>query len=109
MKRLVTISMSILLMLFMTLQSYSQTTFNYTGAEQSYTVPAGTIEIAVDIYGAGGGYPALNGVTITTEIPGQGGRLQANIAVTPGATIYIYVGGRGQDATNVSTIGGWNG
>ena len=34
---------------------FAQTTFNYTGGLQTYTVPAGVSTIAVDVQGANGG------------------------------------------------------
>jgi hypothetical protein len=74
----------------------AQTTFNYTGSVQTYVVPACVTSITVDAQGAQGGGP--NG--------GLGGRAQATIPVTPGATLYIYVGG---NPTNHSGAGGYNG
>ncbi|MBI3133495.1 MAG: T9SS type A sorting domain-containing protein [Bacteroidetes bacterium] len=68
-------------------------TFNYTGAVQTYTVPAGVTLIAVDVYGADG-YGA----------GGLGGRVQANMPVVPGEVLEVYVGGAG-----TPTLGGFNG
>lgn len=73
------------------------TTFSYTGAEQTWVVPAGVTSISVDAYGAQGG---ANWVSNTNF----GGRVQADIPVTPGSTIYIYVGQQPNGIT-----GGWNG
>ncbi|MFN8393529.1 MAG: HYR domain-containing protein [Bacteroidia bacterium] len=70
-----------------------QTTFNYTGAVQSYTVPVGVTTINVDAMGGDGYGPE-----------GRGGRVQCDLAVTPGEVLYIYVGGQGTDNT-----GGYNG
>jgi hypothetical protein len=72
-------------------------TFNYTGSQQSWTVPAGVTSINVDVQGAQGGQTSYG-------TAGRGGRTQATIPVTPGSTLYINVGGQG----NYST-GGWNG
>lgn len=65
----------------------SSITFDYTGAEQQYVVPAGVYLIKVDASGAQGqsGNAGSSG--------GLGARAQATIAVTPGETLYIYVGG----------------
>ena len=62
--------------------------FEYTGAAQEWVVPEGITEIQVDAYGASGtispsGSPAA----------GLGGRVQGTLAVNPGETLYIYVGG----------------
>ena len=61
-------------------------TFTYTGSEQTFVVPAGVTSISVDAYGAQGGTnsPATN--------INFGGRVQADLPVTPGTTIFIYVG-----------------
>jgi hypothetical protein len=69
-------------------------TFNYTGAAQDFTVPAGVTHISVVARGAhGGGSPKANG-----------GRVHVVIPVTPGEKLVIYVGGDAADAT-----GGFNG
>ena len=72
-------------------------TFNFTGAQQTWTVPAGVTSINVDVQGAQGGQTSYG-------TAGLGGRTQATIPVSPGATIIVNVGGQG----NYST-GGWNG
>ncbi|PJB14368.1 MAG: hypothetical protein CO118_08960, partial [Flavobacteriales bacterium CG_4_9_14_3_um_filter_32_8] len=58
-------------------------TFNFTGALQTWTVPAGVTSITVDVKGAQGG----------GAYGGNGGRSQATITVIPGQTLNIYVGG----------------
>jgi hypothetical protein len=69
-------------------------TFNYTGAAQDFTVPAGVTHISVVARGAhGGGSPKANG-----------GRVHAVIPVTPGEKLVVYVGGDASGAT-----GGFNG
>jgi len=77
--------------------AFTSTTFAYTGAEQTWVVPVGVTSITVDSYGAQGGANWVNNVN-------YGGHVQADIAVTPGTTIYIYVG---EQATTIT--GGWNG
>lgn len=76
--------------------------FSYTGAEQTWTVPDGVTEVTVSIWGAEGG--AGNGDGSDPSTGGQGGYVNGTLAVTPGETLYIYVGGKG-GAPN----GGWNG
>src|SRR5690349_18906456 len=53
-------------------------TFNYTGAAETWTVPAGVTSATFDLYGAG-------------DIPGtaQGGRVRATLAVISGNTYQI--------------------
>lgn len=70
-------------------------TFNFTGAMQTWVVPACATTVSFDIKGAQGS----NG---NGGIPGQGGmggQSSGTLAVTPGETLYIYVGGQN----------GWNG
>ncbi len=69
--------------------SFAQTTttFSYTGAMQTYTVPAGCLAIQVDVAGAQGGSGSWSNGT-----GGKGGRVQAVIAVTGGQVLNIFVG-----------------
>lgn len=77
-------------------------TFNFTGAQQSWTVPAGITKIGVEIFGAqGGGTNA-----------GKGGKVTAELAVTSGSTLIIVVGGQPTNANAVyggGGVGGSNG
>ena len=75
---------------------FGQTTFNYTGAMQTYTVPAGVTTIQIEAFGAQGG-----GV-----FGGNGGQATGEIPVTPGSTLEVYVGG--VPAAQVGA-GGFNG
>jgi len=59
-------------------------TFSYSGGYQIFTVPSGVDTIGVFMSGAQGGYSG-----------GLGGTIQANLVVTPGSTIYLFVGGQG--------------
>ncbi|MEL6866666.1 MAG: glycine-rich protein, partial [Bacteroidota bacterium] len=81
-------------------------TFSYTGAVQSFVVPDGVTSIEVDAYGARGGWGNY-------KRPGYGGRVQATLQVTPGETLNIYVGGRGEGYNEPggygTRAGGWNG
>ena len=72
-------------------------TFTYSGGMQPFVVPSDVTQLTVDVRGAqGGDYSTANG--------GQGGRVTATLNVTPGETLFVYVG---QKPT--STSGGWNG
>src|SRR5215469_4257034 len=63
--------------------------FSYTGAAQSFTVPAGVTHITVVAYGASGGGTAFNdasppGNPEQENCGGAGGSVTATIPVTPG-------------------------
>ena len=68
------------------LVSYTQA-FAYTGANQTFVVPATTTSITVYMWGAGGGgyYP-------TQSYGGAGCYLTGTLTVTPGETLSILVG-----------------
>jgi len=69
--------------------------WNYSGAMQNWTVPAGVHLAHFDVSGAEGGgvsvflLPILKG--------GDGGRTVAEVRVFPGEVIHIFVGGKGGD------------
>jgi hypothetical protein len=75
----------------------STVTFNYTGGPQSWTVPAAVCSLKIECWGAKGGDP-------NTGRAGLGGYALGYLAVSPGQTLNIYVGGAG-----TNTVGGWNG
>ncbi len=72
------------------------TTFNYTGAMQTFTVPAGITQMTVDAKGAQGG----------GTLGGNGGRTQAVFTVTPGEVLNLFVGSK---PTVQLGPGGYNG
>jgi hypothetical protein len=77
-------------------------TYAYTGAAQTYVVPAGVTLLRVTASGASGGN--YNGQTGYAP----GARVAANVPVTPGETLTIVVGGQG--GRNAGTNpGGYNG
>jgi trimeric autotransporter adhesin len=79
----------------------SKKTFEYTGAEQTFKVPAGVTSITVTATGGSGG--AGGGYFGSDSAPGGlAERVKATIAVTPGQRLAIFVGGDGSD-------GGFNG
>lgn len=63
------------------------------GGIYTYTVPAGVTAIRLDARGAKGGSSPNH--FNNTFVGGQGGRVQATYAVTPGDVLYILVGGKG--------------
>lgn len=80
-------------------------TFDVPGT-YDFVVAVGVTSLTVDAYGASGGSgdgdPAVAG--------GLGGRTTATIAVTPGETLKVVVGGAGQSwSDNGTALGGSNG
>ena len=79
--------------------------FNAIGAQQNFVVPAGVTSVTVQAHGARGGRGSSLNVT-----PGNGGSVTATIAVTPGETLALFVGGLGGDGhANAPGAGGFNG
>ncbi|KAJ1429032.1 hypothetical protein B484DRAFT_62876, partial [Ochromonadaceae sp. CCMP2298] len=82
-------------------------TFAYTGFVQTFRVPDGVTSITVTAAGAQGG-----GVSPTRGTGGLGAVVEAQVPVTPGTLLYIYVGGTGtyDNAAGMTTkAGGFNG
>lgn len=77
-------------------------TFSFTGAEQSFVVPSGVTEVSVAAVGAQGATHPYEGAG------GVGGTASADVAVTPGSTLYVEVGGSG-NGDSTQSAGGWNG
>lgn len=65
--------------------------FSFTGAVQTFSVPAGVTSAVVHVNGAQGG----NGGGAAGGIGGLGASVVGTLALTPGATLNIYVGGGG--------------
>ena len=83
-------------------------TFGFTGAPQSFTVPAGVSQITIDAFGAQGGGGCCNSGLASRSAGGSGGRIVATVAVTGGELLTILVGGAGQDGAS-GIAGGYNG
>ena len=67
------------------------TGFAFTGAEQTYAVPAGVSNVSITAIGGNGGTPPPGG-----GVPGGRGAIVTGIvAVTPGQVLYVHVGGTG--------------
>ena len=76
--------------------------FDYTGGEQTFTVPYnGTYKL--ELWGAQGGeYNSAN-------YGGRGGYTSGEIYLDAGTTLYIYVGQAGAYSGNITTPTSWNG
>ncbi|WP_052172400.1 glycine-rich protein [Psychroserpens jangbogonensis] len=61
--------------------------FIFTGAAETFIVPAGVTEVIIDAFGAEGGSPV-----VAPNWGGLGGRATGILTVTPGETLYVYVG-----------------
>ena len=90
------------------LYGFGQTTFNYTGGMQTYTVPAGVTNLTAIIRGAQGGNGVVNSGGSGIGTGGFGAMIQATITVTPGQLLYLFVGGKGTSGLGTSA-GGYNG
>jgi len=75
------------------------TTFTYTGAEQTYSVPAGATAVVITAVGAPGSKaPGLPGED--SENGGKGASVTATVPVPAGTTtLYVEVGGAGIGST----------
>jgi len=73
---------------------FIRATFDFTGSDGTFTVPAGVTKLTVDLYGAQGGGSG-----------GLGGSVHAVIPVTPGEELTVRTGGQG--ATDSWGTGGW--
>lgn len=78
-------------------------TFSYTGAAESWVVPAVVTSATFDVWGAAGGRGLFQ-----TTVGGRGAHVQATLGVTPGETLVVSVGGAGAVA-GTAGAGGFNG
>jgi uncharacterized repeat protein (TIGR01451 family) len=83
-----------------------QASFSTVGTH-SFVVPAGVTAITVDAYGAQGSDSAIG--SPRRPRGGRGGRATATIAVTPGETLTVVVGGAGSASGSGGASGGFNG
>ncbi len=84
----------------------AQTTFNYTGSVQYYTVPAGVTALGIDAIGGSGGAAYINTGSNPVTL---GGRVLCNLAVTAGQVLNVFVGEAGPDWSYVIQPGVFNG
>ncbi len=83
--------------------------FSFTGAEDCYTVPAGVTSLSVVAVGAHGGDGGASGSGQTPGNGADGARVSGLVAVTPGQTLYVAVGGHGNAGGGASSSGGAGG
>lgn len=82
------------------------TTFSYSATEQTFVVPDNVEEVTITARGGGGQMPTIGGSG------GAAGTVSGRIPVTPGQTLYVYVGQKGSHPLGSSTtygIGGTGG
>jgi hypothetical protein len=90
-------------------------TFGYTGSDQTWTVPSGVPSAIFDVQGARGGNVVGDIYTCASfTTGGLGGEATANLALTPGATVMLVVGGQGGSVGDCGSgvgvgAGGFNG
>lgn len=91
----------------MSVPAHAATTLYDWPGSYVMTVPAGVNTLSVVVKGGNGG----KGFSSTGVQPnaGQGAKLSGSIEVTPGATIYVVVGGNGSDGQSGSAGGGGGG
>ncbi|HEY6761485.1 MAG TPA: glycine-rich protein, partial [Baekduia sp.] len=79
-----------------------------TAGQYGFTVPPGVTSIHVHAVGAAGSPGGVTGQQVTAG--GRGADVVADLAVSPGAALSVFVGGTGTCATNRPAIsGGFNG
>lgn len=103
---------SVLCVLGVAPASASTQTFTFTGDEQAYAVPRGVHSLHVVAIGAEGGKGEDSATGATTGgVGGLGARIEADLAVSPGQTLFIEVGGAGAPGKdrNLLGAGGFNG
>lgn len=101
-KNKLNLTLAFLFTLFITNVGAQVTTYGYTGAMQTYTVPVGVTSVQVEVCGAQGQAITLEQYDESTG--GNGGYAIGTLAVTPGEVLNVYVGGTGTEA-----VAGWNG
>jgi hypothetical protein len=85
-------------------------TFSATGSEQSFAVPAGVSSVTVTAVGGDGGSGGSGDQGASGVAGGFGASVTGSLPVTGGDTLYVEVGGNGQDdGSGQTTTGGFNG
>ena len=80
--------------------------YSFTGGAQTFVVPESITLISIDALGAAGG---SGGDGTGDGSGGRGGQAVGDLAVTPGETLHVYVGGVGTSFASPGSAGGFNG
>jgi hypothetical protein len=83
----------------------ARSVFNYSGAAQTFVVPAGVTSILCELWGA---WTSADGTAYGSNVS-WGGYVEGLLAVTPGQVLNIYVGGEGSPPQPFERDAGWNG
>jgi hypothetical protein len=85
--------------------------YSYTGADQTYIVPAGVTSLTIKLWGAGGGggHRGGWGVNGSGFSGGAGGFTVATLAVSPSQSLTVIVGGGGHGGNVNSTAASYGG
>ena len=75
------------------------TTYSTAGGSYTVTVPAGVTQMTYSVAGAAGG-------ACSSAAGGKGGLVTGTYTVTPGQTLYVFVGGVGTTWSSGTTAGG---
>ncbi len=78
--------------------------FSYTGREQTYVVPQNVTSVEVQVWGAEGGDGQGSSSGTAGGAGGLGGYSRGTLPVNPGDILYVYVGQKGEDAQNSSSV-----
>ncbi|MBD3638641.1 MAG: hypothetical protein HUJ25_14915 [Crocinitomicaceae bacterium] len=111
MKHITIVLVALFSFLISTVAIAQEKVFEYTGKFQTYIVPEGVNSIEVELWGAGGGYGSWERARYPDKYkPGNGGKITATYPVEPGSKVFVFVGGRGDNATDTyQGKGGFNG
>jgi hypothetical protein len=80
---------------------FSSTTIGYTGTVRTYVVPAGVVEVRINIKGADGGAASAAG-----NSSGGGASVYAYFTAVPGDVFKLLIGQKGADGDNEAGGGG---
>jgi uncharacterized repeat protein (TIGR01451 family) len=105
-RQLLCVLIAIFSIAFMSTSALAQTTFSYTGALQTYTVPAGAVGVLIVAKGAGGGGGGADGGTGLGGKGGAGASATGTFLATPGTVLNVAVGGGGQAGIFCTTATG---
>jgi hypothetical protein len=82
-------------------------TYAYTGAPETFTVPAGVTSLDIVAHGASGGSATADFDPHPSAPGGRGAAVSGTVTVEPGTVLSVNVGGRGGPSADGAA--GWNG